>query len=283
MSSSNFWGASLGLIWGWLAGKSVMLALVACFVGPFNSALAQEKISVEEVGSEVLNNGVVASAAAFTCSRNLSRDNSYLDKVQAAYAKVEGLRARFSQESFLSSLSLSEQSAGEVLYKRPGKMRWNYTFPESQTFLVRGQEFWFVQPVDRQVTIDRFEKILLTDAPVSFLLGLGDLTKSFKLISICGTGSGILLKLEERQAKKLKGFSLLVSDATWLPLGAEVIDSTDNKNRILFSQLTTRGDLTDAEFEFTPPSDFDIQDRRILRESASDKLPDDTSEGVEAF
>lgn len=261
----------------------MLIALLTCFGGVYNLALAQDKASVGKGGSESGHGRVPASATAFTCSRNLNRDSSYLDKVQAAYAKVESLRARFSQESFLSSLSLSEQSAGEVLYKRPGKMRWNYTFPEAQAFLVKGQEFWFVQPVDRQVTIDRFEKILLTDAPVSFLLGLGDLAKSFKLIGICGTSSGILLKLEERQAKKLKGFSLLVSDATWLPLGAEVIDSTDNKNRIFFSQLTTSGDLTDSEFEFTPPDDFDIQDRRILREDAIEKLPEVSSEGVEEF
>lgn len=220
-----------------------------------------------------------ASATSFNCSRNLSRDNSYLDKVQAAYAKVEGLRARFSQESFLSSLSLSEQSAGEVLYKRPGMMRWNYTFPESQTFLVKGQEFWFVQPVDKQVTIDKFEKILLTDAPVAFLLGLGDLAKSFKLINACATGGGILLKLEEKQSKKLKGFSLLVSDSTWLPLGAEVVDATDNRNRIVFSDLTTGGGLAASEFEFSPPEDFDIQDRRILRDEEIEALPD----GVESF
>ncbi|MCB0336181.1 MAG: outer membrane lipoprotein carrier protein LolA [Bdellovibrionales bacterium] len=210
-----------------------------------------------------------AQEGAFECQSKVS-DSQILRKVQQAYDKVSSLKASFSQASYLKALDFYEHSRGEMWFERPGKMRWNYVHPEQQEFLIRDSDFWFYQAADQQVTVDSFNKVVISELPIAFLMGMGNLQEDFKVDSLCRNPNGLLMTMlpmrEEEQAEGgLAQLKLLVNADTYRPVGAEVLHQGGNRTGILLSQLEFNSSLKDAIFEADFPKGIDVIDRRVAQ------------------
>src|SRR5215813_8199751 len=67
--------------------------------------------------------------------------------LQARYDSTSGFRANFQQEVESATLGQKVESHGWVVFKKPGRMRWE--FAESKQLLVSdGKSFWFYQPAE---------------------------------------------------------------------------------------------------------------------------------------
>jgi outer membrane lipoprotein carrier protein len=212
-----------------------------------------------------------AQARAFECrpGTTAKAQKGILTRVQDAYRKVSTLSADFEQDSFLAALDDSETSGGKMWFSKPGRMRWHYQSPEEQLFLVRDDTVWLHQVSDRQVIIDTFADILLTDLPVAFLMGIGDLEKDFTLEKVCQGSDGTILHLVPRTQRKgrssddgLEGFRLLVNPDSWLPAGASVKSLGGNVTSIVFRNVRTGEPASDDLFSPSFPKGIDVQDRR---------------------
>jgi outer membrane lipoprotein carrier protein len=218
----------------------------------------------------VLPHALMADMLEFSCNSGSSytpaQSTELLAQVQKSYSKTRSLKAQFTQESYLAALDLSEMSTGEVWFEKPGKMKWNYRQPDEQTFLVDRETLWFYQKSEGQLLIDQLEKVLLTDLPVSFLLGLGDVTKDFNVQSACKTGEGVLLVLARKsrgeERDELAGFDLLVSEKSHQPIGARVKDVAGNITSFIFSNTEYDKVLENKLFAASFPKGIDIIDRR---------------------
>lgn len=193
-----------------------------------------------------------------------------LTKIQAGYGKVGALKARFTQDSFLAALDSAEQSSGSMWFLKPGRMKWHYTEPEEQLFVVRDKTVWLYQVADRQVVIDNFSDILLTDLPVAFIMGLGDLGRDFTLKGMCDGPEGLVLDLAPKpkgggKEESLSSFKLLVNPDTFFPLGASVKDVGGNVTSIVFEEVELNGGVSQSTFASTFPKGVDVQDRRKER------------------
>lgn len=210
--------------------------------------------------------------ASIECGKykNLSKKefSGLLKKIQDAYGELSSMQAAFIQYSYLAALDMSEVSKGRVSFQRPGKMRWDYSEPDPQVFLVSDNTFWFYQPEDEQVTIDNFERMVLTDLPLAFLMGLGDVTRDFSVMKACRVKDQIWLELKPRGEKKetareeLKGFSLAVSAKSHVPEGAMVTHVGGNKTTVLFKNSITNKQLANDLFGLEYPPSVDVIDRR---------------------
>lgn len=213
-----------------------------------------------------------AKTRAFECleGREIaeSEQGRLVSKVQETYQSVRALTGKFVQDSYLASLDTSENSAGEVAFKKPGMMRWQYKYPEKQLFVVKDETLWFYQPNERQVTIDSLKKVLLSDLPVGFLIGIGDLTKEFEVRAACEASVGIVIdfvpkrRSSDQGEQQLAGFSLMVERGSLLPKGSEVIDVAGNVTSIVIEELVRDGELNAEMFLPTFPRGTDITDRR---------------------
>jgi len=209
---------------------------------------------------------------AFECSddRLLAKTEgtALVNKVQQEYAKVQALQGRFRQESFLAALETGEASSGEMWFSKPGKMRWNYNEPQPQTVIIRDGTLWLYQREKRQVLIERVGDVLLTDLPVAFLMGLGNLSKDFELQKACRNADGVVLNMVPRSTKDqardaLEGFSLLVSESGGLPKGARVASVGGNITAIVFEGLQQDKTPPAAQtFVLDYPKGVDIMDHR---------------------
>lgn len=224
---------------------------------------------------------------SFTCGPSISASeaNALLERVQRAYNKVKSLHAKFTQESRIAALDESEEASGTVRFLKPGRMRWDYEFPEPQMFLVRDETMYLFQPELSQVVVQSLREVLLADMPVSFLMGIGKLDQDFSVVSACSAGSLTRLSLvpkqqaeREERREDLRSFDLLVDPDTFLPAGARVVDVAGNVTSIALHDVRSGAESSagtrpedahqevakESDFEPSFPSGVDVDDRRDL-------------------
>lgn len=205
--------------------------------------------------------GSLAEAEGLPCSAPLPVANagSILPLVEKRYHEVTDLSAEFVQQSMSVTLEQQQKSRGRVAFLRPGKMDWHYAEPEEQRFVTDGKTLWFYQPDLNQVTESPFENSFRSDLPVSFLLGLGSLSKDFHLRAGCENKDSLLLTLVPRKAdSSMSEFQLLVRASDYLPIGATVRDVAGEETTIRFVKVRTNEGLEDKQFVFKVPSGVDV-------------------------
>ena len=228
----------------------------------------QRYLLVLLVAAFLIASPAYAELRTMECGESLpqAEASQLLDRVQRKYATVKALRAGFTQHSYLAAMDTAELSSGTVWFQKPGRMKWIYREPEEQIFLVRDETLWFYQAVERQVMIHEFKEVLLTDLPVAFLMGIGDLRKDFELRSACRNQDGIVLELKPGKGRKtkdeLQGFKLLIDRATNFPKGAEVVHVGGNSTTILLDDIQFEPPLDPKLFEPEFPKGTDINDMR---------------------
>src|SRR5215470_1295488 len=75
----------------------------------------------------------------------------YIRKLETNYKRARTLEAKFLQE-YSESGRISRSEAGTAYFRRPGKMRWEYSSPERNLFVVDGKFAWFYVPADHTVS-----------------------------------------------------------------------------------------------------------------------------------
>lgn len=226
--------------------------------------------------------GVTPAAAetmrSFECESDgklsLAEAKEAVKRVQSEYATVTSLRADFLQSSYSLALDESSRSNGLMWFSRPGRMKWHYRAPEEQIFVIRDDTLWFYQVPEKQVVIDKFTDVLISELPVAFLMGIGNLQRDFAVKGACRSGSGTVIQLEpaskkaasrqgrgEGKAEQVSSFKLLVNRADF-PIGASVSDVGGNITSIMLSEIRTGAGFDDAEFGTVFPRGTDVIDHR---------------------
>jgi outer membrane lipoprotein carrier protein len=225
---------------------------------------------------------VAAQSSAFECLAGKkisdSQGRALLDKVQTRYASLAVMHGSFRQDSFVAALEQSESSVGEVWFAKPGRMRWEYTRPQPQTVIIKGEELWLYQPDKRQVLVDDIQQVLLSALPVAFMMGVGNLTRDFEFKGACQSEAGVVVTLEPRKnddnkgnsSEGLEGFLLLVDPSRNIPIGAKITSLGGNVTAIVFSNLSTdSAGVTPRTFVLEYPKGVDVVDRRTPRQGGS--------------
>jgi outer membrane lipoprotein carrier protein len=98
--------------------------------------------------------------------------------LQRRYASVETVKGDFQQT--YRAPGIAREESGVFWLKKPGLMRWEYRSPEEQVFVADGRQSYLYVPRDRQVTIQPFTAADLRSTPLDFLLGSGEVNRSFQ-------------------------------------------------------------------------------------------------------
>lgn len=199
-----------------------------------------------------------------------NQGRALLEKVQSYYSSIESMQGDFHQNSYVAALDEREVSSGGMVFAKPGKMRWSYKTPRIQEVVIRDGEMWMYQPDKGQVMIDSVGAVLLSALPVSFLMGIGNVTKDFDLISACKTAAGIAVSLAPhkdaaggRKEETLEGFTLLIDERKHVPQGAKIVSVGGNTTAIVFENLQLNvADISARRFVLEYPKGVDILDRR---------------------
>jgi outer membrane lipoprotein carrier protein len=211
---------------------------------------------------------------AFDCPQGaqmkVEEGKRVLESVQRTYSDIESLHGKFRQDSYVAALDEGEVSSGEMWFGKPGKMRWVYKQPRDQIVVINSGLLWLYQPDKNQVLIDDISEVLLSNLPIVFMTGLGNLSRDFDFQGACRGPDGVVLTLQPHKSEPsgapdpLEGFQLLVDEHQNLPKGAKITSLGGNITAIIFEGLSTKGVKVDgATFVLDYPKGVDVMDRRV--------------------
>lgn len=152
---------------------------------------------------------------------------------------------------------------GHLLVKKPGKMRWDYSAPETKQFISDGVKMYSYIPEDRQVIVASMPPDEDAPTPTLFLAGKGNLTRDFtpSLVDApAGMASGSRgLKLVPKARQRDYDWLVLVLDPGTLGLrGLLTMDAQGGTSTFSFSNLKENAGVTDKAFTFTIPRGVDV-------------------------
>jgi outer membrane lipoprotein carrier protein len=242
--------------------KKCLVAVLACLVW---SGAALASASAEEVS---LDDVVRALERPF--------------RAEPGAAGIADFEAEFIQESRIVSLDRSQRGNGQVWFKFGGvsaegmplaKFRWEYRRPSEQVMVSDGKILWVYLPENNQVIESDLEYALREqpENPVSFLTGLGNLSRDFSIRWAAprhDSGGNFVLELEPRRVSELIARLVIVVDqkavtakdaAQVFPiLSTSVSDPSGNLTTIEFRSVRINRNPAASVFEFTPPEGVDL-------------------------
>ena len=179
-------------------------------------------------------------------------------RLQARYDETDGFRADFVQEVTSATLGQTLRSRGQVFFKKPGRMRWEFTEPQ-QLLIADGSALWLYQPSERQVVKTPFQHAFSSQTPISFLTGVGRLEEDFSVLPQGETCSVYQLRLTPKPAAEAIGLlDIEVSKVTFDILQALITDPLGNTTRVSFTNIERETALGDDLFRFELPPGIDL-------------------------
>lgn len=179
-----------------------------------------------------------------------------VDAVQQHYEAVEDLHARFEQTSrsvALGGPGSETRSSGEVIFAKPGRMRWSYTEPEPSLVVSDGEWLWIYDPTAREAQKLPVNGGAMSGAAVQFLLGDGRIERDFHVTADACSESEARLTLLPREPATYEKLRLVVDPRSGELKESEVVDLLGNVTRVAFHDVRTNAGTRPEQFEFEPP------------------------------
>jgi outer membrane lipoprotein carrier protein len=214
--------------------------------------------------------GVASAVAVLASSRSVAQPqmdaNQVAARVQAFYDQTRTVQAEFHQTYYHKLYDRYDRSRGNVVFKKPGKMRWTYARPNGKEIVSDGSRMRVYEPPDEgERSGQGFEQSIDQNqlpAAFSFLTGTGRLQDqfTFRLLDARRHAfpDGHVLELRPRQPTphftRVLFFVRMVGDP---PAGVVhrvlIVDEIGNRNRFDFSELRFNRDVPDGRFNYTFP------------------------------
>jgi outer membrane lipoprotein carrier protein len=180
-----------------------------------------------------------------------------IERMQRNYDQAKDFQARFSQKATSVAFSRTRVSTGQLTFKKPGRMRWDYDPPEKKMFLSTGQLLWMYEPEDKQAFKQDLKQSQLP-AALSFLLGKGRLTDEFEVTPAgnvpYGAANDYKLSLKPKQPQATyKSIVFVVDPKTFYVTESVLVNAQGDVNDITFSDLKVNSKVPDTVFKWTPP------------------------------
>lgn len=213
---------------------------VACFALPVGLARAGTKVA--------------------TAAGGCPDPDTIVKKLQERYDTTKTFKADVRQEMKVKSIDVSDVSTGTVVFKKPGKMRWDFQTPRVQQIISNGTLLWIYQPDDQQVLKAPFKAAFVSTTPVSFLLGVGRITDEFKPHPDARgcTADRLYVGLATKTGEDIGALAFGVDRATYDIVEAAVTDPLGNVTTLTFSSVARNVEVPDATFDFTVPPGVDV-------------------------
>ena len=183
-------------------------------------------------------------------------------RVQAFYEKTIDYSAEFDQTYTYKVYKRKKESKGRVYFKKPGKMRWEYSSPEPKVFVGDGTTLWVYDPAAKSVLKSSMSASTLPTS-ITFLMGTGDLRSEFraKLLKDHPLASDAIYVLELDPIKDhghYQKVQLVVSAKSFMVLRTIVFDPTGNVNDIKFRGAKIDASVADSVFKFDVPPGVEV-------------------------
>jgi outer membrane lipoprotein-sorting protein len=181
----------------------------------------------------------------------------WLRDVEAAYTQMGGVAARFAQTTSQPAFGRTVTAEGELVFAH-GKMRWDYSYPDQQTYIVTPSDVLLVQPSERQVVRIKIDEAFASGAPAALLGGMARISQYFRQVAAAQSGPMVRLKLVPRADDP----QVVQVVADWdsrarVVVRIETTDAFGNVNAVALADIV-RQPVPPSRFEFRIPSGWSV-------------------------
>jgi outer membrane lipoprotein-sorting protein len=187
------------------------------------------------------------------------RLQALVDRVRYEQRQLKTMEARFVQQQESSMLAAPEESKGTFSYAAPDKVRWEYLSPSPITVVIAGDEMttWYRD-------LKRAEKLKVgrySSQVFKYLGASGSLqtlleyfTVKLKLPEKKGEPYRMeLVPKYQRVAKRLKGMTLWIDDATFFPSRLKYIEADGDTVEYQFTDMKRNAPIPAERFVLKLP------------------------------
>lgn len=202
----------------------------------------------------------------FAYSEQSTQVDFIVDKLQKKYEGINDFQADFVQEAEVRALKKTQKAFGEVWFKKPGKMRWNYYSPTKDSIVSDGTNLWYYIENENQVLESNLKDLNGGDTSSTTLLsGLGKIRELFKVKLIndpaLQSKTGYLLELipldvDEDEIKNKILINVNKSDS--LVNTIYLFDPFGNQTKVSLIKTQTNKKISDKIFDFKTPKGAEI-------------------------
>jgi outer membrane lipoprotein carrier protein len=182
--------------------------------------------------------------------------NDIVDQVQTVYNKLSTYKATFKQRFTVQAYSKTKDSAGSVIFEKPGKMSWRYT-NNGNRVVSDGQIIKIYEKDNKQMYEQPLNKTQYP-AALSFLTGQGNLKQNFKFTlqnsqQMKYASGYVLLGVPLQPTAAYDKVYFYVDAKTFHVRRVIIQDAQQNRNRFDFADPQANTKPPAGEFAFVPP------------------------------
>ncbi|MCH8029391.1 MAG: outer membrane lipoprotein chaperone LolA [Candidatus Dadabacteria bacterium] len=187
-----------------------------------------------------------------------------VENVQRTYEGAREFHASFEQTAEIKALEKVQKSKGEVWFKKPGKMRWNYYTPNRDEIVSDGSTFWQYDHEEKQVVETSIERVISTQGTTTFLQGLGKIKEQFNASFPTkghrdAKGNYLVdLSPKDDSGDEVNRFTIVVDPKSWIVSAIFLYDPFNNKTIVNFSNIEINKGISDSVFKFKIPKGVEV-------------------------
>jgi outer membrane lipoprotein carrier protein len=204
-----------------------------------------------------------AEAPASSCAAEAGVETAA--RVQRRYDGIRDLAAGFEQESRSATfggqpLMDADVKRGEVVFAKPGRMRWRYAEPEPSLVVSDGETLWIHDVEGGTATRLEVTAGYLSGAALQFLLGDGEILASFDVEATRCTPERVELTLLPKEDATYERLGLVADPETGDIVATSVVDLFGNETEIRFRDVVVNQTPSAETFSFVPPEGVELID-----------------------
>ena len=180
-----------------------------------------------------------------------------LNRLQRHYRDTNSFTAKFTEE-IATVGAPKRQRQGTVSFRKPGRMRWEFSDPEKQTIVSDGETLYSYDPDLNQVLETPLKHALKSSSATSFLLGIGNINRDFKAaFANPSTPTGLVDLILDAKTGGYK-IEIGLDPATYNLITLTLTDQLGDVTKIAFSDVRDNVELPDSNFAFNAPAGADV-------------------------
>ena len=175
--------------------------------------------------------------------------------VEKHYQELTDLAAKVTQINHLKAIGKTQTFEGELLIKKPGKLRLEYS--NGQLIVIDGKAALFYSKRSEQVIKKTFTDFEHMNIPVAFLLGAGHIRDDFDVLQPDPKTPRSLELVPKKIGAAMKKL-VLESDGAGRIVKLTIYGRSGNVTEIIFRAVREGVGLDDKLFSFKPPKGTEI-------------------------
>lgn len=181
--------------------------------------------------------------------------------LQQRYDNTEDISALFIQETYSPGASRPVSARGNVYFRRPQMMRWEYVKPDPQLIVTSDTDVYVYEKEEQQVMILPRKQFLSSEISRAFFSGKGSLENYFKVSTDkkCNIGARWCLRLTPlHDSGSLKELRLVIDPESHLIKEMWISDEMGSRTHLRFRDIRVNQNLSPELFRFTVPRGVEV-------------------------